>query len=421
MKIAYIMSRFPKVTETFVLLEMRAVIKLGVDVVIFPLIRERTDVQHSEVQELMPRVQFLPHLSLSVLGANLRMICTRPRSYLSALGLLLTDTVRPPSGRLKSLFLFPKSVRMAELIEQQNVSCVHAHFATFPATTALIVKRLTGIPFSFTAHGSDIHAHNHMLNTKLRESVFAAMISEYNRQFVVDRVGENFREKMPIVRCGVQLQDYGRQQRPSDNDASSLEIACVASFGEVKGHRYLIDACRLLSERGLNYTCHLVGDGPLRHDIERRIAAAGLQGNVVLHGACTRDQVRGIMHQTDVAVLPSVQTTRGEREGIPVALMEAMAAELPVVASRLSGIPELVEDGVTGVLVPQRDSAAIADALQRLNDHPQRCLKMGQQGRRRVEREFSIDANAQKLVDLWKKLAAPWEQVNSRSPMPNDQ
>jgi colanic acid/amylovoran biosynthesis glycosyltransferase len=175
---------------------------------------------------------------------------------------------------------------------------------------------------------------------------------------------------------------------------------CVGSLEEKKGQTYLVEACRLLKQRGLDFVCHLIGDGQSREALEQQIQAAGLSGLVRLEGGQPRDQVVRMLRQADVVALPSIVTKSGKMEGIPVALMEPLACEVPVVSTRISGIPELVEDGVTGLLVPPQDPAALAGALERLARDPELGRRMGRAGRAKVLREFDLSDSTAKLAQL---------------------
>ncbi len=215
---------------------------------------------------------------------------------------------------------------------------------------------------------------------------------------MAEECGPELARKIHVIHCGTDSRLFSPKTKPAARRAFS--IVCIGSLIEVKGHKYLIEACRLLRERGLKFACHLIGDGPDRRKLQRRIADAGLEDAVVLHGAKTRCEVAEMLNRADVAVQPSVRTKRGSREGIPVSLMEAMIGRTPVVASRISGIPELVEDGRTGILTPPRDVAALADALERLRaDAPMR-RRMGAAGREKVLREFDLNRNTVRLIGL---------------------
>jgi colanic acid/amylovoran biosynthesis glycosyltransferase len=261
----------------------------------------------------------------------------------------------------------------------------------------LVVGRLTGLPYSFTAHGSDLHVRRRMLPEKVAEAAFVATVSHDNRRLIVQECGGRFADKVHVVRAGVDTALFapnGNGRRP----AGPLRVLCVGTLHEVKGQAHLVEACRLLADAGVDVACRLVGDGPDRAALARRIAAVGLQARVELAGARTRPQVVAELAAADVLAAPSVPTRAGKREGIPVVLMEAMSCGVAVVASDLSGIPELVEDGVSGLLVAPGDARALADALRRLHDDPALRSRLGRAGRERVLAEFDLERSAAQLA-----------------------
>jgi glycosyltransferase involved in cell wall biosynthesis len=386
-RVAYIMSRFPKITETFILFEILAVEKFGITVEVFPLLRERQGVVHPEAAPIVDRAHFHPFVSFPILWANLYFLAVRPLTYLRMIAEALFGTL--PSGNffVGALGILPKAVRFAYEMQRLGVTHVHAHFATHPTVAALIIHRLTGIPFSFTAHGSDLHVDRRMLRRKVDAATFAVTISEFNKNVIVQECGETVRSKIRVVHCGVD----------PDVFAPRAHIA----YEEVKGHNYLVEACRLLLGRGINLQLDLLGEGPRRADVERRISEAELGEHVHMHGAQAQEVVRRVLVEADVMCLPSISTAEGKREGIPVVLMEAMASGLPVVSSLLSGIPELVENGVSGILVEPRDSAGLADALERLARDPALRARMGAAGRACIESRFNLHRNAERLATMF--------------------
>jgi glycosyltransferase involved in cell wall biosynthesis len=212
-----------------------------------------------------------------------------------------------------------------------------------------------------------------------------------------------------VIRCGVDTQLF--QTRPANHRRESptkpFTVLCIGTMYEVKGHTYLIEACRLLQERGIHFICNLVGDGPFRTALTEQVAQAGLVERVHFLGQRTRGEVIKLLQGAEVLVVPSIPTRSGRREGIPVVLMEAMASGLPVVASGISGIPELVEDGQSGLLVKPRDPQAIADVLERLYDDPQLGQRLGQVGREKVRRAFDLNANAAALAQRFSAEVQP--------------
>jgi glycosyltransferase involved in cell wall biosynthesis len=237
-----------------------------------------------------------------------------------------------------------------------------------------------------------------MLPQKVAAASFVVAVSNYNKSMIVEECLGQHADKVHVVHCGVDPEWFG--QRRSSPRRSRFEIVCVGSFEPIKGHYYLIRACEQLLMRGVDFACHLVGDGPCKGEIERQIVRSGLSDMVTLHGARTRLEVARIVARSDAAVLASAPTRNGKREGIPVALMEAMSAGLPVVATRTGGIPELVRHERNGLLVPPADSDALADALERLAHDPALREWMGRAGRETILHEFDQHQCAAELVGL---------------------
>jgi colanic acid/amylovoran biosynthesis glycosyltransferase len=396
-KVAYIMSRFPKLSETFVLYEMLALEQHGVDVEVFPLINERAKVMHDEARPFVARARYQPALSMPILKAQWRFLRTQPRAYLELWRDVLRGTWGSANYLVGGLGILPMAVRFAEEMRALGVTHIHAHFANHPTVAALAAHRLSGIPFSFTAHAHDLYVDQHMLERKVRAAAFVVAISEYNKELIVKRCGEDMRDKIKVIHCGVDTSLFRPRQKVP---GGPFTIVCVGALEEKKGQTYLVEACRLLKQRDLDFVCHLIGEGPNRTALEQQIQRAGLAGRVRLEGGRPRAEVLRMLDQADVVALPSIRTKSGRMEGIPVALMEPMACEVPVVSTSISGIPELVEDGVTGLLVPPRDPVALAAALERLERDPELGRRMGQAGRATVLREFDLAETTKQLASM---------------------
>lgn len=398
MRIAYVMSRFPVLTETFILYEMLALQERGVQVEVYPLLHEPGTVVHPEAAPMIERAHYRPFLSIKILRANWQMLRSKPKAYARVLLEVLRGTWGNANYFLGGICIFPKAVAFAVEMQAEGIDHVHAHFSNHPVTTALIINRLSGIPFSFTAHGHDLHINPVMVGEKTSAAAFAVTISEYNRKLMCELCGETAAAKIHVLHCGVDASRF--VLRPAHTANGSVRIACIAALIEVKGLPYLLDACAIIKQRGVHFHLDIVGKGPDRPQLEKQIAELGLQQHVRLCGPVTYQEIAQLLSQADIAVQPSVWTKRGQREGIPVALMEAMATGVPVIASRLSGIPELVQDGCCGLLVPPRDSVALADAMERLARDPQLRQAMGVAGHKKVMAEFNRELNAERLLKL---------------------
>jgi glycosyltransferase involved in cell wall biosynthesis len=309
---------------------------------------------------------------------------------------MVAGTWRSPNFLLGGLGIFPKVARQALDMRAAGVDHVHCHFANHPALAGWLIHRLVGIPYSFTAHGSDLHVDRTMLPTKVAEAAFVVTISGDNRSVIEATAGRAAERKVDVIHCGVDPAAFAPVDRSA---AGPLRIVAVGTLHEVKGQAHLIEACRLLAERGVTFRCRFIGDGPDRDALQARIDEYGLGEHVTLMGRMTSDAVAAELAASDVLAAPSVPTRGGKREGIPVVLMEAMACGLPVVASRLSGIPELVTDGISGLLVPPGDHLALADALATLAADPDLRARLGSAGRDTVLRDFDVDRNAAALAE----------------------
>ena len=402
LRVAYVMSRFPKLSETFVLYEMLALDDLGVEIGIYPLIHEREPVAHADVARVRDRV-YRPRPIVRTTLAALAHYARRKPGVLFGVG---WQIARGSAGSrrmlLASIATIPRAVAFARAFENARVRHIHAHFATHATTAALIAHRLTGIPFSFTAHAHDIYVDQRLLCVKTAEAAFVVAISEYNRGVIARACGQSAHDKTQVVHCGVDTSLFAPPERERDGP---FRIVCVGSLEEKKGQRYLIEACRQLRAQGVAFECVLIGDGACREALVAQAAAADLTSVVRFLGGQPRDVVLAMVRDAGAVVLPSVVTGSGKMEGIPVALMEALACARAVVATRISGVPELVVDGETGLLVAQRDSAALAAALARLQSDSVLRQRLGAAGRRKVCEEFDLRANADVLRALFAQSA----------------
>ena len=248
------------------------------------------------------------------------------------------------------------------------------------------------VPFSFTAHAWDIYKEPVLLETKIRRAEAVFTISDYNQVFL-ERLGAGDDGKISVIRCGIQVERFPFYP-PASTDGRPLRILSVARLVRKKGLQYLIDACRVLEASGTAFECKIVGEGPEKAKLVRAAERAGLKEQVQFVGAMTQEELDDVWQWADVFALPCVVSDDGNRDGIPVALMEAMASGLPVVSTRVSGIPELIRHRRSGLLVEPGGSVALAQAIQEIGDDLRLAQRLANQARRTVEAEYSADRNA---------------------------
>jgi glycosyltransferase involved in cell wall biosynthesis len=289
---------------------------------------------------------------------------------------------------------------MAEHFQADGIQHIHAHYATHPALVAWLIHQWTGLPYSVTVHAHDIFVEKPMLATKLQDAVFVSSISEFNRQYLAELLGPWVRQKTQIVRCGIDPAYYGIENGNA-REANRLEIISVGSLQPYKGHIFLVKACFELKTRGIPFRCRIVGGGDLYSMLMHAIQDNQLDDCVELLGPRTQGDISRLLPTANCYVQPSVITPSGKMEGIPVALMEAMVSGIPVVATSISGIPELVRNGDTGWLVPPEDVEALADALSQIYRDPAEARKRACSGKSWVLEEFELSSNAKKLSSLF--------------------
>jgi len=421
--VAVLLSRFPLITETFILREVIELERQGQPVVLVPLLREEPEVVHAEAVPWVGRALYSPFLSREIVWANVKTLARRPGRYLSALRRVLVPALRDPRVLAGTLGIFPKSVYLAGRLREEGVRHLHAHFATHPATAALIISELNGARFSFTAHAHDIYVgwRRAALGEKIRRAAFVRVISQFGVDHLRELYGEEAACKMRVIHVGVDPTTYA----PRDEDRGPdgvLRMLSVAALQPYKGLPVLIEACRRLREAGLPFQCDMVGRGPMRDELQEKIDAAGLQDHVRLLGPLPQDEVARLMRRADLFVLPSIVAADGQMEGIPVVLMEAMASGRPVVASAISGIPELVEDGENGLLVPPGEPGGLARAVERLAADPALAHRLGEAGRGRVMEAFDLQGCTAELLEQIRRhdepLSGRLEDLFSRTTSP---
>jgi colanic acid/amylovoran biosynthesis glycosyltransferase len=393
-RVVYVTARLPFGDgEPFVATEIVALERRGCDVIVVP-VRGSGQVVHADAAGL--RAESTPVLSLSILAAGLAEAGRHPLSALGALAALFSSR---PGVLLKNLAVYPKGLWLARLAQRVDAEHVHAHWAGTSSTLALVAARVSGIPWSLTAHRWDIPERN-LLRRKAREARFVRAISEHGAEELAGLVGEAGWSPW-LLHMGVELPET----QSGEGSASPLHVLTAARLVEKKGHAYLIEALRLLGERGVDIRVDFAGDGPLAEPLARTANEAGVQDRLSFLGTVSHeDLLAGLAAgRWNAAALPSVVTGSGELEGIPVALVEAMACGLPVVGTDAGGVPELLRDGA-GILVAPADPEALAAALQSLAEDAELRARIGALARRRVEAEFGVDIVAGELEARFRRV-----------------
>lgn len=394
MKVAYITAQTPYgSSEPFVLDEMLMMDDLGLDLLIVPR-NPPSDIYHQDAKLLLDKTICLPLINIKILIEF--MLCFFKPQLAHLLWMFWCNS-RTLMIFAKNILVLPKSFFLAKLMKKQKVKHIHAHWGSTTSTMALAIAEILQIPWSFTLHRWDI-AENNMLQEKVKRAVFTRCISKDGRKETIRIVGEEYLSKIIILHMGVRIPQK-LQTKISDLNSKFI-IACPANMVPVKGHFFLIQACLLLVKAGIsNFRCLLFGDGPLEKEIRKQISFLGLGKFVHLVGRIPHEKLlyfyeKGII---DAVVLPSVLTEGGEKEGIPVALMEAMVYQIPVISTKIGGIPELLYGGA-GFLIPPSSPEALFKSIRCLIKDSTTKEKIAMKGKLRVLDSFDLRSNAGQLI-----------------------
>lgn len=402
-KVAYLLGAFPNLTTTFIDREILETERQMGELVLVSIRRLPPFEMRQEVQRLAERTHYLlPAPWPGVLWAHLYFLVTRFGAYTTTLGYLFSGPHQGLATRLKTLAHFGVGVWAAWILRPKQVDHIHAHFADRAAVVALVASRLLATPYSLTAHANDIYVSPVLLPEKIANAKFVTTCTGYNKTYLERLTGR----QVELVYHGLDFSQIGEALRfGADRMAASTNgklvlILAVGQLKEKKGFLYLIQACRLLKQRGYQFHCEIVGEGPQRSELEVMIGTLGLSDVVILSGALPNAAVMARYRQATLFALPCVVAKDDDRDGIPNVLLEAMAHGVPVVSTRVSGIPEVIEHNVTGLLVEPGNPEALAEAIAALADNKAWREKLAQQGQRQVQANFDIQANIGRLLKL---------------------
>ncbi|MFZ4764127.1 MAG: glycosyltransferase family 4 protein [Roseimicrobium sp.] len=387
-RVAYLYSRYPVVSQTFCDSEMLALEAMGFELEVISLNPPPDSFRHERLDRLRAEIHYPP------CGDILDVKACAPEFSESLQPLIAAHEERygssyKPSIRARNAWHF------APLLRSLGVSHIHVHFANRATHTALFLKEL-GFTFSFTAHAQDFMVDLgsvELLREMVSKAEFVVTVSDFSKRLLCEMCG-GFEDKVCRIYNGIELDDFPSAQ---PDHTGVFRVVSVGRLIEFKGFQHLIPAVALLKAHGINTEVRIIGDGPLRAELESQIAVSGLSREVMLLGPLSQEQIKRELADAQAFVLPSIVDSKGASDILPTVITEAMAARLPVVSTRVAGIPEMVLDGVTGLLVEAKDEVALAEALLLLaTDAKRRCV-MGVAGRARAEELFALSVTARVL------------------------
>jgi len=411
MRIAYLVGRYPAVTHTFILREIQQLRRQGFEIETFSVWRasDQDLLTALDRAEHARTYALLPPRPADYLRCHLLTALRTPRRYARTLARALRLSAHGLRGRLLGLSWFLEAVVVQRRCQRRGIRHVHVHLdGTAPAVGLLVAYLGNGGPdggpwsFSMTVHGSKefFDVARQRLARKVRAARFVVCISDFTRSQLMALVDATHWPRLHVVHCGIDPEHFAPPEGGRARDGA-MRILTVGRLDNMKGVAILVEAVGELARRGVAVTLTVVGDGPQREQLQRMAQRASVGEHVTWAGAVGQDAIRAHYHAADVFCLPSFA------EGIPVVLMEAMSTGLPVVANQITGIPELVEDEVSGLLVRPGRTDLLVDALQRLAGDGDLQAQMGRAGREKVRREFTSGAVGHDLGELFDEELRP--------------
>jgi glycosyltransferase involved in cell wall biosynthesis len=398
LRLAYVLSRFPQISETFILQEMAGLEARGHQVRVVAMALDGGSVRQPGADHFVDRM--IRPRGLEVVAAQLYWLVRRPGRYGRMWRDALWGNRRSTKFLSRAFIALPVAALAARRFESEPVDRVHAHYASHSLLCAWAINRLTDIPYGVSAHAHDLYVDRSMLTEKLTGASIVVTVSDFNKRLITGVCGPAIGERTEVIHCGVDTNEILPGAGPTTTKRP-YRFAVVGSLQPYKGHRYLLEAFARVHQSHPDTELVLVGDGELRPSLEALATDLGISERTYFVGRCTTPQVVAELRAAHCVVQPSVVTDTGKMEGIPVALMEALACARPVIASDLSGISELVVDGETGTLVPPADVAALAAAMAAAMAEPESHALMAKRGRELVEAKFDLAGQIDRLTDLF--------------------
>lgn len=405
MRIAYLAPEIPALSATFVYNEILALEELGNEILPVSVHKPKDEATDRRLSDLKNKTIYLYEISkLSVIKSHFHFLLSHPSRYFQSLWLLLTDMFNLGVFSRSALgqgYRFFFSAKLAKLLTNNKVQHLHVHFAHVPTDIAMYASKMSGVSFSVTAHANDIFERGWLLREKVMRSHFFATISDFNKRYLIDdqKVDAN---KLQIIRCGVDTRVFSHQHQER---SSPINIGVIGRLVEKKGIDILIDAMHALSTTSVDFKLHIAGSGPLQEALKSQVDHYALNSKVTFWGALAHSDVAAFIASLDLFVLPCKKDSNGDMDGIPVVLMEAMMSGVPVISSYISGIPELVINELTGLLVKPDNVEDLVKAITKLTMSQELKQHLINEAINKVEQEFSLLVNAQRLNALFQTTA----------------
>jgi len=399
MRLGYLYSRYPVLSQTFCDAEMLELERRGHEIVLASIYLPKTPLRHEYLKKLRASIRYAPSSRhLDKMARKAKLLGRWPKG-------LVSRHEKKYGPEYKAALRARNALFFVELFKRKRVRHFHVHFANRAAHTAMFVKAISGIPFSITAHGQDFMGDlgsDELLRELCAAAEFVGAETDYSRDMLAARCPES-RDKIFRVYNGIDLSRFPVSET-TRHSSDAIRFLSTGRLVPFKGFDILIDACAQLQNRGLHFACEIIGDGPLHRELEERVVKQNLRERIHLAGEQSQDYVLRALRNSDIFVLASTVDERGASDIFPTVIAEAMASSRPVVSTTVAGIPELVANGETGLLVPRDNAGALADAMEQLARDESLRGSFGRAGRVRIKEEFTIEKTIEPLLEHFSSL-----------------
>ena len=390
-KIGYVLKRYPRYSETFIVNEILAHEAAGLEIQIFSLMYPTDGHFQDVLGEVQSPVKYLPQ---DYMEASIWWY------YLNKANEVLPDLFQMlevfRNERFRHVY---QAIELATIVRTTGIEHLHAHFATSATNVARMASYLSNIPYTFTAHAKDIY-HQDIdfkdLQSKIHDASSVITVSNYNIEHLTRMFGSD-KDKIKRVYNGLDLRKL--EYRIPKN--RKPHIITIGRLVEKKGLNILVDACDILDKRGVDFHCSIIGKGELEFELIEQIKEKNLQDKVELTGALPRTQIIQKFYEASIFAAPAIVANDGNRDGLPTSILEAMALGVPCISTDVTGIPEVLKNNKTGILVPQNNSVKLANAIEKLLNDSKLSISLSENARKLIESNFDISKNSAKIREIF--------------------
>ena len=361
---------------------------------------------HDQAHELLAKTVYIPYFFADfIFWAHIKTFFKNPARYLNVLFGLIVGNLKSPEFLFKNLIFFPKTIYLTELLKKEKVTNIHAYWATYPASVALIASELTGIPYSFTGHAHDIYLNTTHLARKIMGASFVTTCTQQNKEHLM-KVAPLYSDRRILVNYhGLELSQFSVNGKARNK---TFQILSVGTLNDHKGFQYLIPALGILKEKGLQFNCTIIGGGPLEADLKKQIKMLQLESYITLTGPLKQNEVLPYYKKADLFILMAQPEWHW---GIPNVLIEALAAKTPVITTEFGSVHELIKHSTTGLIVPPKEPETLAQNIELLYQNDSLRQKLAEAGHQIVVEKFDLEKNIEQFKERLHKYAA--SQINA--------